>query len=265
MIIVAEKINATLKEPRRIIQERDENALLELARNQAQAGAGYLDVNVGTGSGDAASEAEAMRWAVETIQAKVDTPLCIDSADPDILKAGLEARDGRPAMINSSKAEDKSLATIAPLAAEFKAPLVGLAMDEKGIPKTVDERLAAGRKLVEACRDLGMPDQDIFLDPLVLPVSTDIKQGMVTLDTLAAFKENFPEVKSVMGLSNISFGLPGRAGINAAFLHMAIYAGLDSAIGNPMDQKFMTAVREAEVLAGKDRHCRRYTRFMRNS
>lgn len=264
MIIVAEKINATLAEARRIIEERDRDALLDLARKQAEAGAGYLDVNVGTGSGDAASEAEAMRWAVESIQAEVETPLCIDSADPDILAAGLEARAGRPAMVNSCKAEAHSLETIAPLAAKHEALLVGLAMDEKGIPETVEERLAAGQRIVEACRGLGIPDRNIFLDPLVLPVSTDIGQGLVTLRTLAGFKNEFPAVKSVMGLSNVSYGLPGRARLNAAFLHMAVYAGLDAVIGNPLDHEFMAAVRTAEVLAGRDRHCRRYTRAMRS-
>lgn len=263
MIVIGEKINASLPAARKIITERDQAALVDLAARQAAAGADYLDVNVGTGQGSAADEADAMRWAVAAIQAEVDKPLCIDSADPAVLAEGLDAREGRPSLINSTKSEDKALKAIVPLAARYNAPLVGLAMDESGIPKTAEDRLAASRRIVDACAEHGVPPENLFLDPLVLPVSTDVKQGLVTLETLGRIKAEFPGVKTTMGLSNISFGLPGRAGVNAAFMHMAIFAGLDGAIVDPLDQTMMGAVKTAEMLAGRDRHCRRYTRFFR--
>lgn len=263
MIIIAEKINATLPTAKRIVLERDADALVELAQKQADAGATFLDVNVGAGEGSSADESDAMSWAVETIQQQLDIPLCIDSADPEVLSAGLSARKGRPCLVNSVKAEEKILAEVAPLAAEHRAPLVGLAMDKDGIPKTVDERVKACARIVAACAKYGLAQDQLYLDPLVLPVSTDTGQGVVTLETLRAIKEQMPQAKTVMGLSNVSFMLPGRRRLNAAFLHMAVAAGLDAVIGDPLDQKLMTAIRCAEVLTGKDRHCRRYTRTMR--
>jgi len=263
MIVIGEKINATRKAVKAIIQERDLDALLDLARRQAQGGAGYIDVNVGTGVGSVEDEMESMKWAVTAIQKEVDKPLCVDSADPAVLEAGLEAREGRPSMINSTKAEEGHLNRIVPLAARYEASLVGLTMDESGIPKTAGERIAAGEKIARACRSHGVPLENVLFDTLVMPVSTDITQGLVTLDTVRGIKERFPQAKTVLGVSNISYGLPARGRLNAAFLIMAVYAGLDAAIIDPLDEELMAAVKAAEVLAGKDRHCRKYLRAFR--
>lgn len=263
MIIIGEKINATLVPVKPIILERDAAALLELAKSQAAAGANFLDVNVGTGVGSQAEEVEAMEWAVQTIQAEVETPLCLDSADPAVLEAGLKANSRQPCMINSTNAEQEKLESIAPLAAQYNTMLVGLTMDEAGIPKTVEDRLRSGEKIVKACEKLGVPLNQVLFDPLVLPISTDITYGQVTLQTIARLKESYPEVKTVLGLSNISYGLPARSRLNVAFLHMAIAFGLDAAIIDPLDEELMAAVATGEVLAGRDRHCRRYTRAFR--
>ena len=263
MIIIGEKINASIPAAKTIIQKRDDKQLVKLAREQAAAGSAYIDVNVGTGEGSRDDEIVSMQWAVKIIQSKIDTPLCIDSADPLILEAALEALDGSASLINSAKAEDNSLKQIIPLAVHYNASLIALAMDEHGIPKTAQDRLAACEKIAEACHRFGLALDSVFFDPLVLPVSTDIQQGRVTLDTLAEIKKEFPTAKTVMGLSNVSYGLPKRAGLNVAFLHMAVYAGLDAAIMDPLDQQMVRAVKTAEVLAGKDRHCRRYTRSFR--
>ncbi|MFH7321031.1 dihydropteroate synthase [Desulfurivibrio sp. D14AmB] len=263
MITIAEKINATIPATRRIIEERDAAALLDLAERQAAAGADYIDVNVGTGHGSGADEIAAMTWAVSTIQEKVATPLCIDSADAAVLEAGLVARRGRPALINSTKATEENLAAVAPLAARFKLPLVGLAMDQTGIPPSAEARLAACRKIADYCAKLGIPEENLLFDPLVVPVSTDIRQGQVTLETIRAIKEALPRAKTVMAVSNISFGLPQRQRLNGAFIQMAVAAGLDGGILNVLDRELTGAIRAAEVLAGKDKHCRRYTRFFR--
>jgi 5-methyltetrahydrofolate corrinoid/iron sulfur protein methyltransferase len=263
MITIAEKINATIPATRRIIEERDAAALLDLAERQAAAGADYIDVNVGTGHGSGADEIAAMAWAVSTIQEKVATPLCIDSADAAVLEAGLAARQGRPALINSTKATVENLAAVAPLAARFKLPLVGLAMDKTGIPPSAEARLAACWSIAEYCAELGIPEENLFFDPLVVPVSTDIRQGQVTLETIRAIKGALPKAKTVLAVSNISFGLPQRKRLNGAFIQMAVAAGLDGGILNVLDHDLMGAIRAAEVLVGKDRHCRRYTRFFR--
>jgi cobalamin-dependent methionine synthase I len=263
MIIIGEKINATLAPVKPLILERDAAALLELAKRQARAGAHFLDVNVGTGVGSQAEEVEAMKWAVQTIQAEVELPLCLDSADPAVLEAGLEANSRQPCMINSTSAEPEKLAGIMPLAAKYHASLVALTMDEAGIPKTVEDRRRAGGKIVAACEKYGVPLDRVLFDPLVLPISTDITYGMVTLKTIAQLKESYPKAKTVLGLSNISYGLPGRSHLNAAFLHMAIAFGLDAAIIDPLDEELRAAALTGEVLAGRDRHCRRYTRAFR--
>jgi 5-methyltetrahydrofolate corrinoid/iron sulfur protein methyltransferase len=263
MIVIGEKINATRTAVRDIIEQRRDGDLVALAKEQATAGATYIDVNVGTGRGTRDDEIAAMRWAVSTLCAAIDKPLCIDSADAAVLEAGLAAMAGRPAMINSIKADPHCLDAVLPLVARYQVPVVALAMDNQGIPKTVQGRVAACHRIVAACADFQVPTERIFFDPLVLPVSTDAVQGKVTLDTLAAIKQAFPAAHATMGLSNISFGLPGRAALNAAFLHMAVYAGLDSAILDPANVVMMAAVRSAEALMGKDRHFRRYTRALR--
>ena len=264
MITIAEKINATIPSVRKIIDAQQSELLLELARKQADAGANYIDVNVGTGSGGQEDEIKAMRWAVTTIQSEIDTPLCIDSADPEVLAAGLNARGDRPGLINSTKGSDKYLDAVVPLAKEYDKPLVGLAMDEEGIPKSVEKRVAACLKIAEACSKHDIPLENLYFDPLVLPVSTDVRQGMVTLETIQAIKREIPQAKTVMAVSNVSFGLPKRKVFNAAFLHMAIFAGLDAAILNVRDLELMGAAKTADAIMGRDRHCRKYSRFWRN-
>lgn len=263
MIIIGEKINATLTGIKSIVQKQDNAGLLDLAKIQVAAGAGFIDVNVGTGVGSREDEIFSMQWAVKTIQEEIDIPLCIDSADPGVLEAGLRMRDGRPSLINSTKAEEKNLTQVMPLAQRYQTPVVGLAMDETGIPKTVEDRLFACEHIASACKNYGVPIENVYFDPLVLPVSTDVNQGLVTLYTIAEIKKRFPSARTVMGLSNVSYGLPGRPILNAAFLHMAVYAGLDAAIMDPLNQTLINAVKAAEVLVGKDRHCRRYTRAFR--
>lgn len=263
MLVIAEKINATRSSIKAIIQNRDEAGLINLAKKQAAAGAGYIDVNVGTGVGTLEDEMESMRWAVGTIQAQMDTPICIDSADPAVLEVGLQAREGRPSMINSTKAEKEGLKKVVPLARKYDALLVGLTMDETGIPKTSEDRLRAGEKIAAACAEYGVPLKNVYFDTLVMPISTDIKQGLITLETITRIKQKFPEANTVLGLSNISYGLPQRSRINAAFMQMAIYAGLDGAIIDPLDADLMAAIKTGEVLVGKDRHCRKYMRAFR--
>jgi 5-methyltetrahydrofolate corrinoid/iron sulfur protein methyltransferase len=263
MKIIGEKINATISSVKNIIQNRDETELIRLAAMQAEAGAAYIDVNVGTGEGTGDDEIEAMKWAVSLIKKAVEKPLCVDSADPAVIAAGLEALNGEKAMINSVKAEEKLLEAVLPLAAKHNSELIALAMDEKGIPKTVDERVTACEKVASYCSKYGLDLKKIYFDPLVLPVSADVSQGLTTLDTLRAVKNRMPEAQTVMGLSNVSYGLPSRKRLNISFLHMAVYAGLDAAIANPMDSEFMGAVKSAEVLTGRDKRCRRYMRQFR--
>jgi 5-methyltetrahydrofolate--homocysteine methyltransferase len=263
MIVIAEKINATRAPIKAIIQERDVQGLKDLAEQQVQAGARYIDVNVGTGVGSREDEIAHMDWAVSILAEAVETPLCVDSADPAVLEAGLHALGEKKAMINSAKADGEILPKVVELAVRYDSSLIGLAMDDAGIPPTVEGRIAACERIAEECERQGLSLEKVFFDPLVLPVSTDITQGMVTLQTIGKIKGAFEGARTVMGLSNISFGLPDRPRLNAAFLHMAVSAGLDAAIADPTNDQLMDAVRTAEVLVGRDRHCRRYSRAFR--
>ncbi len=263
MIIIGEKINATLNAVKTIILNRDTKSLLDLTQKQAAAGADYIDVNVGTGVGSREDEIQSIIWAVESIQGQITTPLCIDSADPKVIATGLEILNGKPSMINSAKAEKHNLETVVPLVAEHDSFLVALAMDEDGIANTVDGRLRSCEKILDACETYGVAIENVFIDPLVMPISTDINSGLVTLETISAIKKSFPGAKTVTGLSNVSYGLPRRSRLNIAFLHMCIFAGLDAAIVDPLDEELMAAVKTGEVLAGRDRHCRRYMRAFR--
>jgi len=263
MIIVGENINGTIPEVKNIIMVRDREGLLQLAKRQVAAGSTFIDVNVGTGIGSRQDELAAMQWSIDAIQKEMEIPICIDSADPLIIEKGLEIRKGGRSLINSVKADDVNLWKIVRLAIQYDARLVGLAMNETGIPETESERLEACRKIAGVCEEIGFPMEKVYFDPLVMPVSADSVQGLVTLKTISAIKREFPDANTIMGLSNISYGLPGRSRVNAAFLHMAVYAGLAAAILNPLDQEVMSAVKTACALTGQDRHFRRYLRSFR--
>ena len=204
-----------------------------------------------------------MKWAVETIQGELETPLCLDSANPAVLAAGLKSYRGKAALLNSTKAERKSLEEVLPLAKEYNTPLVALTMDESGIPESVEGRISAGEKIIKACKRYEFPIENLFLDLLVMPISTDVKQGLITLTALSEIKKVFPGCRTVLGISNVSFGLPGRARLNAGFLHMAAYAGLDAAIVDILDKEMAATVRTAELLSGRDKDCRNYLRAFR--
>jgi len=263
MIIIGENINATLSGIKPVIQQRDSRKLIEIAEKQVNHGANYIDVNVGTGQGSRQDEIDHMKWAVQTLADAMPTPLCIDSADPEVIEAGLSVLNHSEKMINSTKAEEAHLNAVFPLAARYSAKVVALAMDESGIPPTVAARLDACRKIASFSKSHHVPMEHLYFDPLVLPVSTDSRQGMVTLKTLSAIKIEYPKAKTIMGLSNISYGLPGRKYINAAFLHMALYEGLDAVIINPLKETIMQGVLTGEAVTGKDRHFRRYSRALR--
>jgi 5-methyltetrahydrofolate corrinoid/iron sulfur protein methyltransferase len=264
MIVVGEKINASRSAVKDFIESRNSQGLIDLAQKQVDAGAHFIDVNVGTGSGSRDDEIQAMEWAVKEVAPAINNPICVDSADPAVLEAGLAALNNSKALINSAKAEDDTLEEVVALAGRFNCLLVGLAMDDTGIPPTADGRIAACGKIADACSAKGVPLENVYFDPLVLPVSTDIAQGLVTLDTIKRIKAEFPGAKTIMGLSNISYGLPTRSQLNVGFLHMAAFVGLDAAIADPLDRELMAAIKTAQVLLGRDRHCRRYVKAFRN-
>ncbi|MDR1487756.1 MAG: dihydropteroate synthase [Deltaproteobacteria bacterium] len=264
MIIIGEKINGTRKKVAEAISSGNEDFIKELAVNQFKAGAAYLDVNAGTLP---AREAQDMVWLIElTHQAAPEAIICLDSANPEALSAGLEkVKSFNPPkiMINSLSGEAKRIEGVLPLAAKYGTELIVLALDDKGIPETVEGRMEIVRRLVTLCRQNGLEDQKLFIDPLVMTISTNIKAGMVTLDTIKAVKSEFPEVHLTCGHSNISFGMPLRSIINQSFMALTIYAGLDSAISDPENRELKAATLATEALLGADRHCMKFNRAYR--
>ncbi len=263
MLVIGEKINATNRAVAEAIINRDEEFLVNLATTQAAAGADFIDINAGTGHGSRQDEAASMGWLVEVIQAATDKPLAIDSDSPDVIAAALHKYRGERLIINSVNAEPERLDAIGPLAAERQAWVVALAIGTGGIPESVEKRLAACELIMTYLTGLGMEAEQIFFDPLVLPIAVDPSQGLVTLRTIEQIKSRYPAARTVMGLSNVSYGLPGRKLVNRGFLSMAAHAGLDAVIIDPLDAKIMSLIKVADMLTGKDPSCRRYLRAHR--
>lgn len=262
MIIIGEKINSTRKSVKEAISKKDTAFLQKLAQDQAEAGADYLDVNTGA---FVEEETKLMEWLVQTVQNVVELPLALDSANPDALEAGLKVAAGGKPIINSITAEKTRFKKVLPLVLQYDAGVLALAMDDSGITKTVEERFTVAAKLIEALCAEGVAPDKIFLDPLIQPVSVQNDFGLIALEVIRRVKQQFPDVKTTCGLSNVSFGLPGRVKLNRYFLIMAMAAGLDSAILDPLDNELMDAVKTAEALLGKDRFCKDYIKAFREA
>jgi len=259
MKIIGEKINGTRSQVKKAVLERNAACIEQLARSQAEAGAAWLDVNAGT---PVDREPDDLVWLVRTVQAAVEVPLCLDSANPAALAAAL-AEVRQPPLINSISGERARLEGILPLAVRAGAGVIALAMDDKGIPNSVEGRCAIVRRLLEATRAAGVPDEQVYVDPLVMTVATNGDSARIALATLRAVRAEFPRVHSTSGLSNVSYGLPARSLINRAFLTLMLEAGLDTAILDPLDRELRKALLAAEVVLGIDRHCLSYTRAFR--
>jgi 5-methyltetrahydrofolate--homocysteine methyltransferase len=259
MLVIAEKINGTRKLVNKAVMERDVAFIQNLARSQADAGADYLDINAGTLPD---REPDDVVWLVNIVQEVVDKPLCLDSANPHALLAGL-AVCKQPPIINSISAEENRLRDVMPVVAKHGLKTLALAIDPNGIPETGEGRLTIIRRLFEETRKAGIPDENMYVDPLVMSVATVDGAGNITLETMRQVKREFPEAHLTGGLSNISFGLPGRTLINRAFLTLAIDAGLDSAIMDPTDRGLMETLYATNAVLGIDAYCGAYSRAFR--
>lgn len=259
MKIIGEKINGTRKRVARAIAERDAAYIADLANKQAEAGAAWLDLNAGTHPNQ---EPDDLTWLIEIVQGVTDTPLSLDSANPKALNAVLPAVKKTP-MINSISGEPERLEGILPIVASHGCPVIALAMDEKKIPTTGEKRLEVIHKIMEATRKSGVPDSNVYIDPLAMTISTNTQSAMIAFDTMRAVRQEYPEAHLTIGLSNISFGLPARSFINRYFLSLAIQAGLDSAILDPLDREIQAAILTTELLLARDKHCLNFIRASR--
>lgn len=255
MIIIGEKINSTLKAIRPAMESRDEQAIIDLAKRQSEAGASFIDVNAGMFYNN---EIEILEWLINTIQEHVDTPFAIDSPNPKAVLAGLKAnKNGKP-IINSITGEKERYDAVLPLAAEYGTGIIALCMDDRGMPETAKERVEIARTLIKGITAEGIALEDIYVDPMIRPIGTGSHYGNVALDTIREVKTEYPDVHIACGLSNISFGIPARKVMNQAFLVAAMTSGMDGAILDPLDKKLMTFLYATEALLGIDDFCMNY-------
>ena len=253
-VVIGERINPTgKKRMQEALRTGDENYLLKEAVNQSAAGAAVLDVNVGLGDVD---EAAWMERAVSAIQGVCTCPLQLDTADPEALARGLRAYNGK-ALINSVSGKQEVMDQVFPLAKRYGGTVVALLLDEEGIPDTAEARVAIARRIMAEAARYGIAKRDLVMDALTMTVSTGERNALVTLETLRRCREELG-VRTVLGVSNISFGLPQREKLAGPFLTLALGAGLDAAILNPLSEAMMDAWQAALTLTGRDKGCRAY-------
>ena len=244
MIFIGEKINCLQPGIRKWVLEKNKEAIQNLARRQAEAGAAYLDLNVGTAW---PKPAEVMVWLVKAVQEVVDTPITLDSRRLDVIEAGLKVCRN-PVMINSTTGEKQKLGPFMELAVKHGAAIVGLTMDEQGIPPRAEGRLAVARRILEFADRNGLPRERVFIDPVLLPLKFSPSQGPVVLDAIREIAGEEAPPHILVGLSSGSQGAKGRRLINRTFLTMAIACGLDAAIVDVLDAHLMEAAPAAEII-----------------
>lgn len=255
MLIIGERINSTRKSIAPAVKERNAGFLQEEARKQVEAGADYLDCNAATVGRD--QEPDALCWLVRTVQEAVDRPLSLDSPNPDAIAAALKVHRGT-AIINSITAEREKWERLLPLVREHHAKVIALCMDDSGMPATGEDRVRVAMQLIERLVAAGVPEEDVIVDPLLVPVSVDSQNGNHALRAITEIKQRCPKVRVSVGLTNVSFGLPERRWLNRAMLVLALGAGLDTVICDPTDGELMALLRAAEALLGRDEYCMEY-------
>jgi len=248
MIIVGERINTGFKDIKQAVMDKDPAPLQEWARKQAEAGAGYLDVNLGAVS----AKPEDMCWMIETVQAVVDTPISIDTNKPAILAEAVKVCN-KPPLINSTTAAQAKLDAFLPIVAEYNASIIGLSMDESGTPKSANARVEKAGMVVATAMEAGIPPERIFLDPIVMPLKYMQDQMQEILEAVrqyTLFSDPPPHI--ICGLSNVSNGTVHKRLINRTFLVMAVACGLDAAICDVLDTDLVQAARTAELVMNRE-------------
>ena len=259
MVIIGEKINPTgHKKLAAALQEGNYDYVRDLALRQVAWGADVLDINVGVpGLDDVALMPEIVKLVINC----VDVPLCLDSPNPAALAAGLAVVPGKP-LVNSVSGEESRLKSILPLVKDREAVVIGLTMDDNGIPNDPEARVAIAEKILERAARIGIPKEDVIIDPLVMSVSSDSQAGMITLRTIELIHRVLG-TNINLGASNVSFGLPDRQTVNQAFLALAMSAGATCAITDPM--KLTGIIRATDLLLGRDEFSVRFIRYFRQS
>ena len=259
MLIIAERINASRKTIAQAISSADRVFIQGEAKAQTEAGAHYIDVNAGTFVGE---EIEKLRWVVEAVQEATDLPLSIDSPDPAVVRAILPLVKRVP-IINSITLEPSRMEGILPLVLANKAKVIALCQTEQSLAETADHKVKLAGILVGKLTSAGVPLDDIYIDPLVYPLSTNPQSAHATLEAIGRIMRDYPGVHTVCGLTNVSYGLPARKLINRSFLAAAVVMGLDAAIIDPTDKQLFAMLKAVELVTGKDDFCMEYINAFR--
>jgi len=254
LTIVGPRINSSRKIIAQAIQEKNEALIQHEARIQHEAGAAYIDVNAGA---FLEQEVEYLPWLVRTVQAAVDAPLWLDSADAEAVEAALEVHRGK-AVINSITFEKQRMDAMVPLAVKHSCGIVGLTIDSIRVPTEAEKKCEIAAHMVEALTAAGIKKEDIFVDPVVMPVGVAPEAGKETLAAIPLIRAAIPGIHIVCGAGNVSFQLPNRALLEATYLAMAMAAGMDVAFLDPCNTSIMASIIAAEALLGKDEFCIRY-------
>ena len=254
MIIIGEKINTSRKSIEEAVKKRDAAFITKVAREQAEAGANFIDVNAGTFLDE---EVNCLCWLVETVQNEVDLPLCLDSPNPKALSEAIKHHKGEP-MINSISLETDRFLSLFPVITSHPCHVVALCMAQTSMPTTVEERVQVGSELIKRLTSAGIPLEKIYIDPLVQPVAVDTQMGIATLGAINRIMNDFPGVNTICGLSNISFGLPERSLVNRSFLALCISYGLSAAILDPTDKHLMSTLLTVKMLLNQDEYCEKF-------
>ncbi|GAV22488.1 methyltetrahydrofolate cobalamin methyltransferase [Carboxydothermus pertinax] len=259
-VLIGERINGMFKDIREAILNKDPRPIQDWARKQAEKGAHYLDVNTGPTAED---PVKVMEWLVKTVQEVVDLPCCLDSTNPDAIEAGLRVHRGN-AMINSTSADQWKMDIFFPMAKKYEAAIIGLTMNEKGVPKDANDRSQLAMELVANADAYGIPMTELYIDPLILPVNVAQEHAVEVLETIRQIKLMAnPAPRTVLGLSNVSQKCPDRPLINRTYLVMAMTAGLDAAILDVDDDALVDAAATAHILLNKEIYCDSYLKTFR--
>ena len=252
MIVIGELINGMYKDVGKAIANKETDVIQHLATDQVKAGASVLDVNTGPYSKNPKDD---MKWLIATIQGVVQVPLAIDSTKADVIEGGLKLAAKR-AIINSTSADVAKMETLFGLAKKYNAQIIGLAMDKSGVPNNKEKRLELAATIVAKAMEFEVSTEDVFLDPIVLPVNVAQTQGLEVLESIREFRRLCdPAPKTTIGLSNVSQGTKFRPLVNRTFLTMAIANGLTSAILDPLDKELMDAMITSELILNKAIYC----------
>lgn len=259
MLIIAERINSSRKPIARAIEEHDVAFIQNEAKAQAEAGGDYIDVNAGTFLNQ---EVEHLKWMIEAVQQVTDKPLSIDSPNPETIRAVFPLLE-KPPMINSITLERARLEIILPLVVENKAKVICLCQSENKLAESMEEKVEIAAELVEKVTAAGVALDDLYIDPLIYPVSSNQQSAAYAISAIKEIMKNHPGVHTTCGLTNVSYGLPERRLLNRTFLVTAIAYGLDSAIIDPTDKKLFSSLIAALALMGRDDYCLEYLKVFR--